>query len=71
MRRNQERMKERDERTGGGRGGRKEEGRVGFILPAVAARRQENCCIRSLCQIGEREKEREEKERGFFIYVCA
>lgn len=39
-----------------------------FSLPVVAARRQESCCIRSLCQIGEREKETERE--GFFMCVC-
>ena len=38
----------------------------GYSLPVVAARRQESCCVRSLCQIGERERERE----GFHECVC-
>lgn len=40
-----------------------------FSLPAVAARRQESCCIRSLCQIGEGERERG-REREGFLRAC-
>lgn len=60
----------------GGRGGRKGRRKQGeekrrviqgrrYSLPGVAARRQESCCVRSFCQIGEKGRE------GERVCVCA
>lgn len=60
-----------EEEEGKGRRRREEEKRRviqgrRYSLPVVAARRQESCRVRSLCQIGEEEKGKE--KRG--VSVC-
>lgn len=59
---------EEEEEEGKGRRRREEEKRRviqgrRYSLPVVAARRQESCRVRSLCQIGEEEKGK--KREGF------
>lgn len=44
-----------------------------YSLPGMAARRQESCCVRSLCQIGEKGRERKgrrERERESAQQSC-